>query len=374
MKIIADNKIPYLKGVFEPYAEVMYKGGAEINSDDVRDADALIIRTRTKCNGSLLDGSSVKFIATATIGYDHIDKEYCKANNIQWVNAPGCNSSSVQQYIASALLWLAVNEGIELKDRTLGVVGVGNVGRKVVRLAEIMGMRVLLNDPPRARKEGDCGFVSLDTIIDECDIISFHVPLNYEGTDKTYHLIDKKLISKLSQKTILINSSRGEVVDNPALKNALIQKNIDGAVLDVWENEPDIDPGLLQLVDIGTPHIAGYSRDGKANGTAMSVQAVSRFFGLGIENWYPEEIEMPKDPEIAIDGKDMDHKQIIYKLVTHTYDIKKDDQALKKNVDDFEKLRGNYPVRREFGSFKVKIKNLDENLISIIRELGFDVF
>jgi len=370
MKIIADKKIPYLKGVLEPYAEVVYKGGAEINKDDVKNADAMIIRTRTKCNRSLLDGSSVKFIATATIGYDHIDMAYCKENGIEWTNAPGCNSSSVQQYIASALLWLAVNKDFKLTEKTLGVVGVGNVGKKVVRLAEISGMRVLLNDPPRAREEGNCGFVSLETIINECDIITFHVPLNHEGADKTYHLIDEKTISRLSQKTILINSSRGEVIDNPALKNALQHKKINGAVLDVWENEPRIDPELLDAVEIGTPHIAGYSRDGKANGTAMSVQAISRFFGLGIDNWYPDEIEQPKEPIIAVDGQNKKHEQIIYELVRHTYDIKKDDQALRKNIHHFENLRGDYPVRREFSSYKVKTKNVDEQTKKWIKELN----
>ncbi len=371
VKIVADNKIPYLEGVLEDQAAIIYKKGADISTEDVKDADALIIRTRTKCDQSLLEGSAVKFIATATIGYDHIDQEYCKQKGIAWTNAPGCNSSSVQQYVASALLWLAVHKGFGLKSRTLGVVGVGNVGSKVVRLAETLGMRVLLNDPPRARKEGECGFVSLDTIIEECDIISFHVPLNKTGEDKTHHLVDEALINRLSPTTILINSSRGEVVDNNALKKALKQKTIAGTVLDVWENEPDIDPDLLQLVDLGTPHIAGYSRDGKANGTAMSVQAISRFFNLGLDDWYPATIEKLRKPVIVINGKQKTAEQIMYTLFTSTYNIEKDDENLRHNISNFEILRGDYPVRREFDSYKIKTENMDKKIIQIAESLGF---
>ncbi|MDP4226747.1 MAG: NAD(P)-dependent oxidoreductase, partial [Bacteroidota bacterium] len=191
MKIIIDDKIPFIKGVLESYGKVEYIAGANISKDDVKDADALIIRTRTHCTKELLEGSKIKFIATATIGFDHIDTAYCEQNGIYWTNAAGCNSSSVQQYMASVLIHLAGKHGLSFKKRTLGVIGVGHVGRKVVKLAEALGFRVVLNDPPLARRIGPCGYISLDGIIREADVITLHVPLTYEGEDKTYHLIDE---------------------------------------------------------------------------------------------------------------------------------------------------------------------------------------
>ena len=291
IKIIADSKIPFLKGVFENVAEINYLNPSDITHETVKDADALIIRTRTNCNAALLDNTNVKFIATATIGFDHIDTEYCKQNNITWINAPGCNSYSVKQYIASALLTIACKKNINLSEKSIGVVGVGNVGSKVARVAEIFGMKVLLNDPPLERREGKNNFVSIEQIISESDFITFHVPLIKDGIDKTYHMADESFFNKLKKKVILFNTSRGPVVKNIALKNAIIGGKIEAALLDVWENEPNIDLELLDKVEIATPHIAGYSADGKANGTSVSVRSVSEFFNLGIDkNWYPKEI------------------------------------------------------------------------------------
>jgi erythronate-4-phosphate dehydrogenase len=371
MKIIADNKIPYLQGALEPFAELTYLPGGDIKKEHLLDADALIIRTRTKCNAELLEGTTVKFIATATIGYDHIDTDYCDKAGIKWTNAPGCNSSSVQQYIASAILFLAVERGFKLEDRTLGVVGVGNVGSKVVKLAEAIGLRVLLNDPPRVRAEGQCGFVTLDTIIKECDIITFHVPLNINGQDKTFHLADDTFFKQVDIDTIIINSSRGEVVDNKALKKSLSNERLSGAILDVWEGEPEIDQGLLNLVDIATPHIAGYSRDGKANGTAMSVQAISRFFGLGIDDWYPEKLEIPAETKIEIDCKGHTKEEILLAAFGNTYDITEDDKRLGESPETFEKQRNDYPVRREFTSYEIKLLNDDKGYGKLLSELGF---
>lgn len=218
MKVVADNKIPFLKGVLEPFADVVYKEGHLITNSDLKDAQALITRTRTRCNEELLAGTEIKFIATATIGYDHIDTDYCNKNGITWTNAPGCNSGSVYQYIASVLCTLAEKYSLNFPDISLGVIGVGNVGRKIVRLGELMGAQVYLNDPPRQRELGTCGFISLEGIIRESNIITLHVPLTMEGPDKTYHMVDEAFLKKLSPETILINSSRGEVVDNNALK------------------------------------------------------------------------------------------------------------------------------------------------------------
>ncbi len=287
LKIIADDKIPFLKGVLEPYAEVVYLPGKQITNEVAKDASALLIRTRTKCTKEMLEGTKVSFIGTATIGYDHIDTDYCERTGIEWTNAPGCNSSSVQQYMTAALLKMASESDFLLTDKTIGIVGVGNVGSKVEKIARLLGMNVLICDPPRARKESGKDFVSFNTILREADIITAHVPLSFGGSDKTFHLFNMESFSKMKNGVWFINSSRGEVADTVALKMALISGNLSGAVLDVWENEPDIDRELLDMAFLATPHIAGYSTDGKANGTAMVVNSLSSYFNLPITDWYP---------------------------------------------------------------------------------------
>ena len=373
MKIVADIKIPFLKGILEPFAEVVYSPGTEISAAMVKDADTLIIRTRTKCDADLLEGSMVKFIATATIGFDHIDTDYCNRKGIKWINAPGCNSGSVMQYIASALIYLSQKYSFTFSEKTIGIVGVGNVGTKVSRLASLLGMNVLLNDPPRERKEGKDGFISLNEIQEKADIISFHVPLNIKGTDKTHHLFDETFVEKVKPGTIIINSSRGEVVSTTVLKNALIKNRIKAAVLDVWENEPHIDPELLKLVDLGTPHIAGYSADGKAMGTAMSVQALSRYFELGLTNWFPENIPSAPNEKIKVDCWGLTAQEVISKVVLLTYSIKKDDLTLRNSISTFEQQRGDYPLRREFSAFKISLINDDKNNKDILNQLGFNI-
>ncbi len=373
MKIVADNKIPYLKGALEPHAEMVYLPGAKIGPGDVKDADALITRTRTKCNKELLEGSRVKFIATATIGHDHIDKAYCQAAGIEWTNAPGCNAASVRQYIASCLLILAESKGFDLREKTIGIVGVGEVGTKVVELADWLGISVLLNDPPREREEGPTAFVSLDGIIESSDIISLHVPLNREGADKTFHLFDEGELNKLSRHVYLINSSRGAVIDNQALKKALHANALSGCILDVWENEPALDQELLQKVFLGTPHVAGYSADGKANGTAMSVQAVGRFFHLGLEDWYPGNVPVPAPSLIPLDGKGKSHQQILREAVLASYNVREDHERLARDPGGFEGQRGNYPLRREFQAYTLKLTNVPHDTISTLEKFGFKI-
>ena len=374
MKIIIDDKIPYIKGILEPFAEVIYLPGNKTTAEVVKDADALITRTRTICNEKLLAGSSVKLIASATIGYDHIDTNYCEKAGIAWTNAPGCNSNSVEQYIASALMVMADKKGFNLSDQTIGIVGVGNVGSKVAAISEIFGMKVLLNDPPRARKEGNGEFVELAEILEKADIISMHVPLNMDGIDKTFHLADNTFFAKAKRKPVFINSCRGEVGVKDALKTAIKSLQVSGAVVDCWVNEPNIDTGMLSLIDLGTPHIAGYSKDGKAKGTSMSVQAVSRFFGLGIDDWKCSNIEMPVGSTvIEIDGQNKTVQQILSEAILATYDIRKDDQALRADVESFEKLRGDYPVRREFPVYVINAINLDHRIVEKLRTIGFKV-
>jgi len=373
MKIIVDEKIPFLHKILEPFADVEYYAGTEINNKIAKKADALIIRTRTKCDSKLLANTLVKFIATATIGYDHIDTEYCKKMGITWTNAPGCNSNSVMQYIASALLTYAKEQSIDLKNKVLGVIGVGNVGKKIVKLAENLGIPVLLNDPPRAEQEGDCGFISLKGLIRESSIITCHVPLEYKGEHRTYHLVDKEFLSMVNKETIFINSSRGEVVYTHALKVVLKAKQIKDAFIDVWENEPEIDIEILEMAYFATPHIAGYSTDGKANATKMSVQALSKHFNLGIDDREPDNIPIPDNISINIDANNSNFQKILEESVMHTYSIRSDDKLFRNCPNDFEKLRGNYPLRREFGAYTISGSNLlVEDRKGLLR-LGFNI-
>jgi len=373
MKIIIDDKIPYIRGAFEEVAEVVYLPGSKTTPEVVKDADAIITRTRTCCNEKLLGGSTVKFIATATIGYDHIDTDYCEKAGIKWTNAPGCNSKSVEQYIASVLMVLAERQHLQLKDLCIGIVGVGNVGSKVANVCRILGMKVLLNDPPRERTEGSASFVSIDKIKDEADIITLHVPLNLSGEDATYHFGNEAFLSSLKRKSFLINSCRGEVIETNAVKSALKSGQLTGFVCDCWENEPDIDLELLALTELATPHIAGYSKDGKATGTRMTVHAVSDFFALGLNNWQPEGVELPKYPVIKLDGTGMNEQDIISKAILSTYDIQTDDEKFRINPSLFEQLRGDYPTRREFPAYTIIPFNVGNQVIEILKRLGFKI-
>lgn len=346
MKIIIDNKIPFIKEAVQRIAdEVVYVPGKDFTPELIRDADALIVRTRTHCNRNLLEGSRVKFIATATIGFDHIDTEYCKQAGIEWTNAPGCNSASVAQYIQSSLLVWKSCRNKKLNELTIGIIGVGNVGSKVAKVARDFGMRVLLNDLPREEKEGTEQFASLSKIAEECDIITFHVPLYKEGKYKTLHLADQSFFRSLKCSPIIINTSRGEVIETNALLEALENGLISDAVIDVWENEPDINLTLLNKVFIGTPHIAGYSADGKANATRMSLDSLCQHFDIQADyRIVPPE---PENPMITATTETEAYLQM--------YNPRRDSEALKQHPELFEKLRGDYPLRRERTAFRVVI-------------------
>lgn len=347
MKIIIDNKIPFIKeAASQTSEEVVYLPGNGFTPEAVRDADALIIRTRTHCNRALLEGSRVKFITTATIGFDHIDTAYCEEAGITWTNAPGCNSASVAQYIESSLLLLQADYGRKLNEMTIGIVGIGNVGSKVAAVARHLGMRVLQNDLPRAEKEGNALFTSLEHMAKEADVITFHVPLYKEGAYKTFHLADDAFFEALERKPILINTSRGEVVATDALLNALQTGRISEAIIDVWENEPNINLELLNQVMIGTPHIAGYSADGKANATRMALDALCRHFG--IEAQY--QITPPQPETTSISAPTME--EALLKI----YDPRRDSDTLKLHPECFEQLRGDYPLRREKEIYDIRLR------------------
>ena len=338
MRIVIDDKIPYIREVISQITDdAVYKKGADINSSDVKDADAMIVRTRTKCNRELLEGSNVKFIATATIGFDHIDTEYLKEAGITWMNCPGCNSGSVAQYLRSVLLLLKSEKGEDLKNMTLGIVGCGHVGQKVKAAAEQLGMRVLVNDPPRkdAGEEGD--FVSIDEIKKSCDVITFHTPMIKDGKYKTVHIADHDFFNSLDRCPYIINTSRGGVVDNNELLDAFKNKKIKDAIIDTWENEPEINLELLEKAFIGTPHIAGYSADGKVNADNMVIDGLCRFFN--IKNHF--NITPPKLPS------DIKFSENFEERCLQLYNPLVDSKKLKAEPGKFEELRGNYPVRRE---------------------------
>ena len=371
MKIVCDDRIPFLRGVLEPYADVIYKSGAETTPEDVKDADILITRTRTMCGPSLLDGSGVRMIATATIGFDHIDTEWCASHGIEWVNAPGCNSGSVCQYVASALCCMSARYSLDLRKLTLGVVGVGNVGSKVVRLGRLLGMKVLSCDPPREALEGGEGYVGLEEICSCCDIVTLHVPLTAEGAYPTVHLFDGKRLASMKDGAILINSSRGPVVDGKALLGELRRGRL-RAVLDVWENEPFPDRELMSLCDIVTPHIAGYSAAGKALGTAMAVRAVSRRYGLPLDDWYPVSIPGPEGGlDLTIDAGSMSCHEVLMRALESTYDVLSDDARLRYEPSGFEYQRGHYPVRREPSAYTVQLLDADAERAEVLEKAGF---
>lgn len=316
MRVLIDKNIPLIKGLLDSVAEVVYLEPSAFTPDSVKNADALIIRTRTKCDKDLLSDSTVKFIATATIGYDHIDTDYCKKTGIAWTNAPGCNADSVCNYVDAAIRYVLP----DYNGKTIGIVGVGNVGSRVYRQALSMGMRPLLNDPP-LQQSGNMQykFTSLESIAAEADIITFHVPLNAE----THHIINARFLAKCKPDAIIINASRGEILST---EDALAASQ--KFVIDCWENEPSPNLQLLSKALLATPHIAGYSIDGKAGGTVMAVNAVSEFFGLGVKVSVSDLGLPPKD-------------------YTKTYNIEADSESLKHNPQKFEWFRNHYPVRRD---------------------------
>lgn len=330
MKIIADSAIPFLRGVLEPWADVHYLPGNRIAPDDVRDADALVIRTRTRCDERLLGNSRVRLIATATIGFDHIDTAWCAAHGIRVATAAGCNARGVLQWAGAVLAHLARTQGWEPAERTLGIVGVGHVGSLVKEYAERWGFRVVCCDPPR-EEHGHCGFRPLEEVAREADILTFHTPLD----DTTRHMAGRKLFARMKPGAVIMNSSRGEVVDG----SALLQSG-HPCVLDVWEHEPHIAPALLGRTLLATPHIAGYSEQGKAMATAMSVDTLAGFFGLPLRGWYP--------PEAAPSAPRPITWQELCTTIRDAYDIEAESRRLKAQPGDFEAMRDHYRYRREY--------------------------
>ena len=340
MKIVADMDIPFLEGVFEPYGEVIYKKGIDIVKEDVMDADALLVRTRTQCDAALLEGSKVKIVASATIGTDHIDKEYCASRGIEVANASGCNAGGVMQYVFSAVYGIAARKGIKLDDVTFGVVGVGNVGRLVADMAESLGFKVMRCDPPRAEKEGPEGFCTIEELLEQSQVVTLHVPLD----ETTRGMANDTFFTLMLPGTIFINAARGEVVNEAALMAAL--PKLGAVVIDTWNNEPNVNEELLELVDIATPHIAGYSYQGKVNGTRMAVKAVAECLGIeALKDFSPDDSEEDRQP-VRLDLRGRTHGEIAA-VLQYNYPIFTDDFRFRMEPHKFEKLRNEYQYRRE---------------------------
>ena len=330
MKVVIDNAIPYIKGILEPYAEVLYREGIAFSREDVADADLLIIRTRTRCNASLLDSSSVKMIATATIGFDHIDLEYCQKHGIEVITAQGCNAAGVLQWVAAALALLSRKDGWTPPQRTLGIVGVGHVGRLVEQYARAWGFNVFRCDPPRKEREGG-DFIPLEELLSRSDIVTLHTPLDRT----THHLINDRTMALMHNDAVLINASRGEVASTQALLNSPQR-----LLIDVWEHEPEINRDLLAKAIVTTPHIAGYSSQGKANATAMVVRAAAKRFSLPLTDWYPEQVSITE-------RQDIDWQTMCLTIQSHC-DIEAESQRLKAAPGSFESMRNGYRYREEY--------------------------
>ena len=351
MKIVADDKIPYLKGVLEPYAEVSYLPGNKITPVELADADVLITRTRTACNRELLAGSKVKLVTTATIGIDHINTAELDELGIVWKNAPGCNAASVKNYIASALASL----GRDLSGLTLGIIGAGNVGKLVAEAGKAFGMKLLLNDPPRAEAEGSSGFCTLDELLTRSDIVTMHVPLENSGKYPTVSMADQSFFDRMKPGAWFFNSCRGEVMVKEAFLNAVSSGQLAGALIDVWPGEPDLAPELLDAVNFATPHIAGYSKEGKANGTAACVREIAAMFDIPqLKDFQVTTLPPPEFPQEIILSPALPCWQQLNQAVLHVYDIRRDSDALKQSPERFEALRGSYWNRREFSAYTVK--------------------
>ena len=378
MRIVADENIPFVAEAFGALGELVALPTPMITPEIASQAEILVIRNETPVHESLLRGSHVRFVASATAGCDHVDFEYLKAHRIGFANAPGANANSVKEYVVAALLAFAARRNIELSGKTLSVIGVGNIGSRVAEAGRALGMHVLENDPPLARSTGDSRFVTLEEAL-PADFISLHTPLTYAGRDATFHLFDLEQISRMKDGAVLVNTSRGAVVETSALRNALQQGKPSGALIDVWENEPFIDADLLALSTIGTAHVAGYSMEGKLAALRMVREAVCEYFGLSAP-WDPAQHLEPRERIRIRPGSDgMRRDLALHNIVQEAYRIEGDDTQLRRMLDltpeDREayyiRLRTCYPSRREFSSYTVELNAEYECLGPTLSALGF---
>jgi erythronate-4-phosphate dehydrogenase len=380
MRIVADANIPFVRECFSSVGEVEVLSGRDITPRTIANADALLVRSITLVNEELLRGSPVRFVGTATIGFDHVDRAYLEHNRIGFAAAPGSNANSAAEYVIAALLEVGRRHNIPLEGKSIGVIGVGNVGSRVARKCAALGLHVKRNDPPLQRQTGDPQYVPVEALYD-CDFLTIHTPLTREGIARTFHLADARFFSSLKPGAIFLNAARGAIVDSEALKAAIRAGRLRAVVLDVWENEPNIDVGLLEMVDLGTPHIAGYSFDGKVAGMIMIYQSLCEHLGmspkLGVEDFLPE----PEVPRLRIDPGDLSEEELLARAIEQVYSIKRDDENLRQIVCQppdgrgrfFDALRKNYPVRRESHNTVVALDKPRESLARKLQGIGFNV-
>jgi erythronate-4-phosphate dehydrogenase len=379
MLIVADENIPLLDAFFEHFGEIRRVPGRSIDRATVEQADVLLVRSVTRVDRELLEGSKVRFVGTCTIGTDHLDLDYFQQAGITWSSAPGCNARGVVDYVLGSLLTLAEIEGADLTQRTYGVVGAGEVGGRLVKVLQGLGWKVLVCDPPRQVAEGG-DYVSLEQIIEQCDVISLHTPLTRRGAQPTWHLFDEKRLNQLKPGTWLINASRGPVVDNRALRQVLLQREDLQAVLDVWEAEPEVDVALAELCVLATPHIAGYSLDGKQRGTAQIYQAYCAFLGQVPQVSLNDLLPAPWLAQVTLSG-DTDPAWALAMLCRGVYDPRRDDADFRRSLVGsvseqraaFDGLRKNYPSRREIDGLQVRIDGEAPALQQIVAALGATV-
>ena len=370
MKILVDENMPYARELFSRTGEVLAVPGRPLPEAELQDASGLMVRSVTKVNAELLAGTPVKFVGTATAGTDHVDDASLAASGIAFSAAPGCNAIAVVEYVFSSLLLLAERDGFELRDRTVGIVGVGNVGGRLQKRLEAWGVKTLLCDPPRADRGDQETFHSLDELVAQADILTFHTPLFKDGPYKSWHLADMALLMALKPNTILINACRGPVVDNAALLEVLKMRSDLSVVLDVWEPEPDLNLDLLDKVDIATAHIAGYTLEGKARGTTQVFEAWCAFIGQPQQVALESLLPAPEFGTITLHGK-LD-QPTLKRLVHLVYDVRRDDAPLRKvaaKPGEFDRLRKQYEERREWSSLQVKCDDADS--AAMLEKLGF---
>jgi len=384
MKIVCSSNMPYAREAFSTLGDVVVRDGRAITREDVRDATILATRSTTRIDAELLDGTSVRFAGTATIGTDHMDIAYLEEHGIAWCYSPGCNANSVSEYVTAALLCLANRHGFSLAGKTLGVVGVGNVGSRVVEKGKALGLHVLQNDPPRERAEyanGASPFVALNDLLAASDIVTLHVPLSKEGPDPTFHMADTRFFAQLREHPVFLNCARGAVVDSGALLCAMDNGNVSHAVIDTWEGEPGFRADLLRRVDLGTPHIAGHSFEGKVMGTVMVYREACRFVGVE-PTWAPDGLlPEPPVPSVSLDAAGRADEKVLWEAVRRVYDIEADDTRLRESLHAaaieraarFDALRRNYPIRREFRFTEVNVKHASASLERTIAGLGFGI-
>ncbi len=384
MKIVADENIPLLMECFGAMGEVVALPGRSISPEDVQDADALLVRSVTKVSRQLVENSSLKFVGTATAGFDHIDRDYLASQGIAFSHAPGCNSTAVVEYVLAALDILAERDGFELRDRQVGIIGKGQVGGRLYRMMERLGVDVCACDPLLASNEesrDDARYVSVDQLIECSDIICLHTPLTMDGPYPTHYLIGEQQLRAMNPGTVLINAGRGPVIDNAALKRCLSERDDLTVVLDVWEHEPDADPELMARVDIATPHIAGYSLDGKIRGTEMIYKALCQHFGLPARVRLPAITPLPVLKQMKF-SEGTTFSTTCSKAIRSVYDIRRDDAVMRKGLMGaeepqrrltFDRLRKDYPERREFSTLRVELKNCAAELADVFQALQFKI-